>query len=196
MLSHQSIGIIAIIIGFIGYIPYLYDMFRGKTKPHIFTWTIWVLLEFTSFGIQIKNGAGAGSWVTLFSALVALIVVIYAFKYRNLTISKIDWVCFIGAVISLILWLLFNQPLIAVILLILTDLLAFIPTFRKTWNLPHDETLFEYGMASLKFIVAFFAFSSFSIVTVMYPAYLVIANITFVIFALIRRNAIKNSQNI
>ena len=82
----------------------------------------------------------------------------------------------------------------AVILLVLTDLLAFIPTFRKTWNLPHDETLFAYGMASLKFIVAFFAFSSFSVVTVMYPAYLIIANITFVIFALIMRKAIKNSQ--
>lgn len=191
MPSHQSVGIIAIIIGFIGYIPYLYDMFRGRTKPHIFTWTIWVLLEFTSFGIQIKNGAGAGSWVTFFSALVALIVVIYAFKYRNLTISKIDWVCFMGAIISLILWLLFNQPLVAVILLVLTDLFAFIPTFRKTWDLPRDETLFEYAMASLKFIVAFFAFSSFSIVMVMYPAYLIVANTTFVIFTIIRRKAKK-----
>lgn len=191
MLSHNLIGVIAIVIGFIGYAPYLYDMFKGRTKPHIFSWTIWVLLEFTSFGIQIKNGAGAGSWVTLFSASVALIIVIYAFKYKNLMVTRIDWICFVGAVISLILWLLFNQPLIASIFLVITDLLAFIPTFRKTWNSPHDETLFEYAMASLKFIVAFFAFNSFSTPTVIYPAYLIIANTTFVIFALVRRKMIK-----
>ena len=85
-LSSQTIGIIAIVIGFIGYVPYLYDMFSGKTKPHLFTWIIWVILEFTSFGIQIKNGAGAGSWVTLFSASIAFIVVIYGFKYRKINI--------------------------------------------------------------------------------------------------------------
>lgn len=116
---------------------------------------------------------------------------VYTFKYINLTISKIDWVCFVGACISLIFWLLFNQPLVAVVLLVLTDLLAFIPTFRKTWSLPHDETLFEYGMASLKFSVAFFAFSSFSLTIVMYPAYLIVANTTFLIYTLIRRNKIK-----
>lgn len=191
MFSPQFIGVVAIVIGFIGYVPYLYDMFCGKTKPHIFSWIIWVLLEFISFGIQIKNGAGAGSWVILFSALIALIIVIYAFKYRNLTISKIDWVCFVGACTALVLWLFFHQPLVSVILLILTDLLAFIPTFRKTWDYPYEETLFEYEMASLKFIIAFFAFSSFSITIIIYPAYLIIANTSFVVFALIRRKIIK-----
>ena len=190
---HELIGILAVAISFAGYVPYLHDMFRGKTKPHIFSWIIWVILEFTSFGIQVKNGAGSGAWVTFFSALVAVIVVIYAFRHRKLNITKIDWVCFFGALFSLVLWLVFHQPLLAAILLSSTDLLAFIPTFRKSWKLPYDETLFEYSMASLKFTVAFFAFNSFTLAAVIYPAYLVIANLTFVVYALIRRKALKVS---
>jgi hypothetical protein len=193
MTSHQLIGLLSVIVGFAGYIPYLYDMFRGRTKPHIFSWIIWVVLEFTSFGIQIKNGVGAGSWVTFFSALVAVIVVLYAFRYRKLTITKIDWVCLFGACFSLVLWLVFHQPLIASIFLSLTDLFAFIPTFRKTWNKPYDETLFEYAMASVKFMIAFFAFDSFTLSAVIYPAYLILTNGTFVIYALIRRKIVNRS---
>jgi len=192
MLSHQLIGLLSVVIGFIGYAPYLYNMFRGKTKPHLFSWFIWVLLEFTAFGIQIKNGVGAGAWVTLFSALIAVVIVIYAFRYRKLTITKIDWICFFGACLSLVIWLAFDQPLLAAIFLTATDLFAFIPTFRKSWSLPHDETLFEYSMASLKFIVAFFAFSSFTLATVIYPTYLIIGNATFVIYTLIRRRIVRD----
>jgi hypothetical protein len=190
-LSSQLIGIIAIIIGFAGYVPYLRDMFRGKTKPHLFSWIIWAILEFTSFGIQITNGAGAGAWVTFFSASVALLVIAYGFRYRKINIAKTDWICFFGAIISLVIWLVLHSPLLASIFLVLTDAFAFIPTYRKTWKSPHEETLFEYGMSSLKFIVAFFAFNHFTLANVLYPAYLIIANGSFVIFALYRRKITK-----
>ena len=61
MLSKPLIGGISVLIGFIGYVPYLRDTFIGKTKPHVFSWIIWAILEYTAFGIQIKEGAGAGS---------------------------------------------------------------------------------------------------------------------------------------
>lgn len=191
-LSSQIIGVIAVIIGFAGYAPYLLNTFRGQTKPHFFSWLIWAALELISFGIQIKNGAGAGAWVTLFSGFIAFVIAVWALKYRQINITRVDWVCLIGAGISLVLWLGFNNPVLASIFLALTDFFAFIPTYRKSWQFPHEETLFEYGMSSLKWVVAFFAFSHFTLANMIYPAYLALANGAFVVYALIRRRALRN----
>jgi len=57
--------------------------------------------------------------------------------------------------------------------------------------MPHEETLFEYAMASLKFLVVFFAFSQFTLANVLYPAYLIVANMTFVLFSLARRRVVQ-----
>ena len=187
---HSYIASISILIGFAGYVPYLRDLYLGKTKPHLFSWIIWMVLEYTAFAIQIQNGAGAGAWVTFFSALVATVVVGYAFHYRSRIITGIDWLCLCGALATLALWLLCHAPVLAAILLSITDALAFIPTFRKTWHAPHDETLFEYEMAALKFIVAFFAFNRFTLANTIYPAYLVVANAGFAVYAIYRRGKI------
>jgi uncharacterized protein with PQ loop repeat len=36
----EVIGIIAVIFTFVGYIPYIMDTIKGKTKPHIYSWFI------------------------------------------------------------------------------------------------------------------------------------------------------------
>ena len=38
------IGIVAIILTFIGYIPYTRDIVKNKTKPHIYTWILWAVI--------------------------------------------------------------------------------------------------------------------------------------------------------
>ncbi len=87
MTDYKTIlGIIAIVIGFIGYVPYLRDMFRGTTKPHPFSWLVWATLEIIAFAAQIATGAGSGAWVTGASATVALFVTIYAFRKKDVTI--------------------------------------------------------------------------------------------------------------
>ncbi len=40
--------IIATIIGVIAFFPYLKDIFSLKTKPHVYTWLIWVITQGTA----------------------------------------------------------------------------------------------------------------------------------------------------
>lgn len=35
------LGLVAVVVGFVGYIPYLRDLFKGTTKPHVFSWGVW-----------------------------------------------------------------------------------------------------------------------------------------------------------
>ena len=67
--------------------------------------------------------------------------------------------------ISLAIWIFAKQPVISVILLSLTDMLAFVPTIRKSWNKPHTETLFSYQMNTFRFVLALIALHHYTIIT-------------------------------
>lgn len=185
------LGILAVVIGFMGYVPYLRDMLKGATKPHVFSWVVWAILEAIAFAAQISSHAGAGAWVTGASMLVAIFVALYAIQYHRSTIRSIDVVAFCGALIGIVLWKLTSNPLAAVILVTASDALAFAPTFRKSYYEPNTETLFEYGMASLKFIVALFALQSFVLTNWLYPASLILTNGAFVVMSLVRRKKLN-----
>ncbi len=196
MTLHAALGALAVTIGFVSYIPYFRNMFAGRTKPHVFSWVIWAVLGAIVAGIQLQNGAGPGAWASAASALLAGGVALYALRYRDTTIKPIDWVYFGGATISLILWLVVENPLLAIIFVVLTDGFAFASTFRKTWSTPFDETLSVYYLSAIKFCVALFALKTVTLVTALDPLYLVIANVSFTLFTLIRRRVLGRTHSI
>lgn len=185
------LGALSIVVGVIGYAPYLWSMFKGNNKPHVFSWVVWSLISFIAFFIQIKNGAGPGSWVVLFSSCLCIVVALYSLKYSRLTIVGIDWLYFTGALLALLCWLVLDQPFLATICIILTDAFGFAPTFRKAWSAPHDESITVYVSSAIKFIIAIFALTQVSFLTIAYPLYLVIANTAFTIFTLWRRRVLE-----
>lgn len=189
MMLHAALGALAVCIGFISYIPYFRDMFAGRTKPHVFSWVIWALLGGIVAGIQLQGGAGPGAWASLASALLAGTVALYALRYKDTTVTLLDWIYFLGAGISLTLWLVVNNPVLAIIFVVLTDAFAFASTFRKSWGAPYDETLSVYYLSALKFTISIFALSEVSFVTIFDPLYLVVANVSFTVFTIWRRKA-------
>jgi len=181
------VGIIAAVVGFIGYIPYFRDIFRNKTKPHIFSWFVWGLLTAIVFFAQIAKGAGAGAWVTGFAALSCFAVVILAIFKGEKKITISDSLALAGALLGLFLWIITDNPLSAVILITLTDALAFIPTIRKAYADPEGETLSAWISYSLKFAIGLAALESYNITTLLYPVALVLMNGSFALMLYMRR---------
>jgi hypothetical protein len=184
------LGIAATIIGFIGYIPYFRGIFKGQTKPHIFSWLGWGLMEAAAFFAQISAGAGFGAWVVGFSSLTCFIVVILAFFKGEKSITLFDWLAFGGVIIGLVLWKLTNNPLAAIILICITDALAFAPTFRKAYYKPGEEKMISFFLASVRSAISLAAMGSLNLTTALYPLSLIITNSTFVSMLYVRRNKI------
>ena len=184
------LGLLAIVVGFIGYVPYLRDIFGNKTKPHAFSWLVWGVLTAVAFGGQIAGKAGAGAWVTGVTALVCLMIFILSLSKGVKDFPLADWLCLLGAVFSLGLWALTKNPLTAIVLITVIDMLAFIPTFRKSYTEPYSETSFTYMMSGLKFLIGLFALQNYSWVTGLYPVSLVITNAAFVSMLNTRRRRI------
>src|SRR3989344_7337654 len=181
---------LAIIIGFIGYIPYYLDILKGKTKPHTFSWLGWGLLEGIIFFVQIKAGGGPGAYVTGMSGLLMIGIVLLSFRYGDKDIKPIDWMALFGGIIGIVLWKLTNNPLAAVILITIADACLFFPTYRKAYYKPKEETLIEYLLSSVRWILAIFALQTYSLTTWLYPASLIITNGVFTIMLVIRRRKV------
>lgn len=187
------IGIVAVVLTFIGYIPYVKDVFKGKTIPHVYSWFLWGLVTLIAFGIQFSSGGGAGSYVTLTAAFLCTIVCIIGLTRKGKKdITTIDTVFFVFAFIALILWLIAKQPVISAILATSIDLLGFAPTIRKSWHNPFTETLSFYLLNTLRFTLAVFALQTYTITTVLYPIAWIFGNGLFGLMLIWRRGQLKN----
>lgn len=185
------IGIIAVILTFVGYVPYLRDTIKGKTKPHVYSWFLWGFVTLIAFALQVSAKAGAGSLVTLAAALASLVVFALGMRQGKKDITKSDTIFFALALIAIGIWLLAKQPIVSVILISSIDMLSFVPTIRKSWNKPHSETLFTYLLNTFRHGLSIFALQNYSIVTWLYPSTWVIANGLFSLMLIIRRKQVR-----
>lgn len=185
-------GIVATALTFVGYIPYIKDTLKGKTKPHIYTWFLWALISFVAFGLQLYDGGGIGSYVTLAAALVCFFIFLLGCRIGEKDITKTDTILLAFALLAVIMWPLSNQPLLSVIILAATDMLSFIPTIRKSWNKPYTETLSSYWMNTFRFSLGLVALQNYTVITTLYPLTWLIANGLFSIFLIIRRRKMRS----
>src|SRR5262249_41515622 len=126
----EFLSSVAVILTFTAYIPYYRDILRGKTHPHIYSWSLWGLLTILLVALQIKGGAGPAIWVTIAAGLLCCGVVILSIKNGKKDITKSDTVVAVLSLVAIVFWLIAHQPIISNILVIIADLLAFIPTVR------------------------------------------------------------------
>lgn len=186
------IGSVAVLLTFIGYIPYTRDIIAGKTKPHLYSWLLWGIVTSIVFALQLSGNAGVGAFVTLAAALMCFVVIALGIRHKSTSeITASDKIFLAMAFITLGVWLIAKQPVSSVVLATSIDLLGFAPTIRKSWNRPHTETLSFYYLNTLRFILATFSLSTYTIITALYPIVWLLANGLFAIMLLVRRKHVK-----
>lgn len=188
------IGIIAVVLTFIGYIPYIRDTIKGKTTPHVYTWFIWALVTAIAFALQISDKAGPGAFTTLAAAIVSFIIFGFGMRQGDKDITVADTIFFILSLIALLLWLFAKQPVLSVILVSSIDMLGFIPTIRKSWHKPYEETLISYAANTFRFGLAIFALQRYTLITSLYPITWIFANGSFTLFLLMRRKHLAEAD--
>ncbi len=174
-------------IGLLSFVPYFRDILNNSTKPHVFSWFIWSLLVGVTFLIQVAEGGGIGAVVTGIEALCCAAVTVFAYTRGEKNITRSDWVCLCLALLAIVLWRLAHQPLLAVLLVICADMFAYIPTLRKSYVRPHEETVSQYALSAVHWVLAVAALQTFLLTTWLYPAWMAVFDAVLVATILIRR---------
>lgn len=190
----EVLGIIAVILTFIGYAPYVRDTLKGKTRPHVYSWFLYTLIAFLVFVIQLQNGAGPGMYITFVAGCLSLLLFFLGLRMGEKDITLSDTLILLLAFVAIGSWLIADQPVIAVLLACLVDLLAFLPTIRKTWHKPYTETLSLYATNFVRYIIAIAALSTFTFVNLAYPVFWLLANGIFALGLILRRRHVSTEM--
>jgi hypothetical protein len=195
MLELKTIfGLLAVVLTFVGYIPYIVDTIKGKTKPHLYSWFLWSLVTFIIFALQVLGNAGAGAFVTLATAILCLVEFILGFRSGERDITTFDTVMFVISLIAIAIWVFAKQPMISNLLIITINTFAVVPTIRKSWYKPESETLFSWIMAGTRNVLGILALDQFSLLTWLYPVSSLITNVLFSAMLIVRRKQLAQHQ--
>jgi hypothetical protein len=193
MTYSEAFGVLAVALGLINYATYLRAMLAGQTKPHFFTWLVWLATGAIATLAQISGGAGAGAWGNISMVLYFIIVLALCPKYGYLKATRSDWVCLLLALAAIPVWLATDNALYAVIIATLIDALGFIPTIRKTWALPYSESLTSYAWGAGRLTASLLALEQFTLVTALFSGCFLLLNLSFIALTLWRRHMLKKA---
>jgi hypothetical protein len=156
------------IVGIACFSPYLRDIFRGTTKPHIYTWFIWATLQAIVAAAMWSSGAGVAIASSVIGAVLCSFIFALSFSYGTKNITRFDTICLFGALITLAAYLLFHDPLFSVIAATLTDIIGTLPTVRKAYKEPQTETASTHILSGVSGAFALAAIANFTLTTSLY----------------------------
>lgn len=133
----NTLSVIAGILFLIGFIPYIREILRGVAKPSKASWIIWTALDIVVIaGMWAKHsvngqiiGAFAGSVVTMILAL----------KYGKPGWTWLDKACLGGGALGIVLWLVFDDANVGIIVSMIVVMIGLIPTIISAWTNPANE---------------------------------------------------------
>lgn len=186
----EFLSVIAILLTFIAFFPYIRSILQNKTRPHVFSWIIWGSVTFVVFLAQLAGKGGVGAWPIGVSGLITIYVAVLAYlKKADSTITHSDWIFLSLAMTALPVWYVTSDPLYAVVILTTVDMLGFGPTIRKAWYHPFDEHLTFYLLIAIRNLVSIMALAHYSVTTMLFPAMTAGGCLVLIIMVLQRRRS-------
>lgn len=179
---------LSVIIGFASYAHYLREILCGRVKPHLFSWLIWSIMSGICVAAQYAKGAGTGNLIWIQTTVVCFVIALLSIKRGEKSTTVSDWGCLCGALLAIGFWGVTRNPVWAVAIAAVVDTLAFVPTIRKSWGKPQQESLLFYAIACLRYALGIVILESFNVTTMLCPVVTVILNGILVTTIIMRRS--------
>ncbi len=179
---HTNFIYLALLLAVIGNVAYIRDTLEGKTKPNRVTFILWATVPLIAFAAQKTSHAGPQALLTLTLCLICFVILGASFvnKKAYWAVTKFDIGCGLLSVLAVALWLITGVGMVALLLSILADFFAAVPTLIKSYKHPDTETTFAYVMELVAAVIILLTVSDWRFVTYGYAAYVLFMCVLFV----------------
>lgn len=173
-------------LNLIGSVNYVYNTIKGKTKPNRVTWFLWALAPLIAFSAMISEGIGRSAVMTFMVGFGPLMVFIASFVNRKSVwkITKFDFVCGVLSLIGLALWAVTKNAALAILLSIVADGLALLPTLIKAWTNPETESHLVFMNGALSAFITMLTIKTWTFAEGAFPVYIFV--VCTLLYVLIR----------
>lgn len=185
-------SVFSVAIGLWAFLPYFKGIVKKEVQPHAFTWLVWTITQGTATIGLWTGGGGAGAAAFTIGTFFTFSIFCASLFNKDKNITKSDVVILIAALSATSIWWLLDNPVLAVLLVSIIDVIGYIPTFRKSYKHPWTEETKSWTAFSASNLFSILALKNYNFLTLGYLVIISITNITLLIFLLIRR---RNEPN-
>jgi uncharacterized membrane protein (UPF0136 family) len=175
--------LVAIVLRLLAGVGYFLATVRGRVKPSAVSWFFWGITPMIAFIVQLNQHVGiqALSTLTLGITPFAIFFITVVKNKQNWQFTLSDRVCGGFAGLGLVLWLITENPFLALFFSIAADLFSAIPTIIKSIQEPQSEHYVPYFLSMLSMIVTLGAIQRWDVARYAFPVYMLLVNLLFVI---------------
>lgn len=170
------LAVVAALLAIAGNVPYLRETWKGRVKPHPYTWLVGAIVSGTVFFGMLEKGAGIGSLPVAVSEAFTIVIFLFSLKFGFTKITRSDRIFLILALAGLIPWFITKDATLSVICAVGVDLLSLVPTFRKAWEYPHTESPVLFGSNVIRHILMLLSLQTYNIATTLHSIAMIVAN--------------------
>lgn len=182
---------VSIFLGFITPIIGVRSILKGEYKPQRITRLLLFIVTAIFVGTLFSQGDRIGLFLAIPSFIGSTAIFILSIKYGVGGRSKMDIITLIGALFSLVVWKVTDNPTLGLYASILTDFIGFSPTLVKSYKEPYTESYLFYGCDLVASFFNLLALKSYLMMDLAFPLYIFLVNFTVTVIILIRRRLKK-----
>ena len=190
--------ILSVMTVFSSFIIGVKSIIKGNFRPQRMSWFLMVLIMILACGTLWAQGDRNAFWLALAICLTNLVIFVLSIKKGLGGTSKLDIVVLCMVIISLFIWYTTKNPLLGLIMSMITDLIALLPTLIKAWNLPETEERRIWIMGIISSFLNIISLSPIVVEKVIFPLFVLVINIIMVLIIVLRskikrHNLIRNT---
>ncbi len=179
-----------LILSLISPIYYTKSMMAGNAKPHRVTrLVIWLASIAGILGVLTSDNRAGVIFALIFLAR-ATYLLIMSFIYGKGGSSTLDKACLVLGVLAVASYVVTKNELLTVSLGVLADVIAYIPTFVKTYHEPKSEDATFFGIEAVASLFGIFAIWEWR-VDILFPIWFLLS--CLIVIALIYRKDLKKA---
>ncbi len=170
-------------VNFVACLGYVRAILKGEAAPNRVTWFLWAFVPLIAGAAQLSSGVGFSTLVVLSVGVGPLCVLLASFARRigSWKLGPFDYVCGACSLAALALWAITGDPVTAIVLSILADFAAALPTLRKAWLEPATENRSTYLISFAGMILGILSIREPTFAAYAFNTYLVAASTALVL---------------
>jgi hypothetical protein len=181
MISDKFV-IVGAAFNLVGSSAYALSTMRGHTRPNRVSWFVWSLSAFVAFSAQLNQHVGLRSLMTFMVGFGPLMIFLASFVNRKSywRLTRFDLLCGALSLFALVLWRLTGVGNVAIALSIGADVLATLPTLKKSFENPSTEHALPFLTGFISAVITLLTLNTWSFASGAFPLYILLCSaITF-----------------
>lgn len=190
-------GTLAGVISLLAYIPYIISIVRKRTIPSRTTWWILSFIGCVTLFTYKESGAFNTIFFLVGDVIGSLLIALLSILYGRDGFKLFDLCCFFGAMMSIFLFFLFrDNSAIAFFSSLAVEVIAMIPTIKKTYLRPFEEDVSGWLFTFIAAVINLYAIETWTLIVAIYPFYEFLINGAIVFILATRRGKKPFSRNV